>query len=119
MLNAIKVLFSKLTNTRDANFERFLVFNFRSEIPCFSLQYSFLDIKNVNFLQKFQIFGDTLKLTFISDFRKFVMGLALFCDEVDQKNWWHFDFYPNAQLFPVEQIDMTIFPKIVPPYYIA
>ena len=77
-----------------------------------------MDIKNVNFLQKFQTFGDTLKLTFISDFRKFVMGLALFCDEVDEKNWWHFYFYLNAQLLPVEQIDMTIFPKIVPPYSI-
>ena len=52
-------------------------------------------------------------MTFISDFRKFVMGLALFCDEVDEKNWWHFYFYLNAQLLPV---DMTIIPKVVPPY---
>ena len=44
------------------------------------------------------------------------MGLALFCDEVDEKNWWHFYFYLNAQLLPVEEIDMTIFRKIVPAY---
>ena len=115
MLNAIKVLFSKLTTIRVANFEQFQVFNFGSEIPCFCNKFSFLDIKNVNFLQKFRIFGDTLKFTFISDLRKFVMGLALFCEEVDEKNWWHFNFYLNAQLLPVEEIDMTIFPKIVPP----
>ena len=59
---------------------------------------------------KMSNFGDTLKLTFISYFRKFEMGLALFCNEVDEKNWWHFNFYLNAQLLPVEQIDMTIFP---------
>ena len=48
---------------------------------------------------KMSNFGDTLKLTFISYFRKFEMGLALFCNEVDEKKLVAFLLLPKCSTF--------------------
>ena len=110
-----KVSFSKLTTVRVARFDQNQVEYLISIIACYFCQWSFLGIKCINFLKKFQFFEDTLKLTFISDLRKFVRGGALFCEVVGKKFLWHFDFYLNAQLLPGDQNSKTTFIKIVPP----